>query len=118
MTSSPIKPTQQKERRTEVRNDVSEIVVVKTSKAGTSLSQLLNVSTSGLRATSPVPLALDTRIEILVDGAKLVGSIRNCVRAAPSQFHVGVGNVTSTRVQARELPIRSSEAEPSIDALR
>ena len=118
MITSRTKPKQRGERRTEVRRHVSDTAVIKTTKAGISLSEILDVSPSGIRATSPLPLPVDTHVEILVNDAKLSGSVRNCLRARGTQFHVGIGNVTSGVADVAQDDSSYTELERLTDVLR
>jgi hypothetical protein len=65
-----------------------------------SVAQVLDTSSNGLRVTAPCPLPVDTQVQILLDGAQISGSVRNCVLAGSTQFHVGIGNTTSAAVEA------------------
>ena len=64
-----------------------------------SVAQVLDTSSTGLRVTAPCPLPVDTQVQILLDGAQISGSVRNCVLAGSTQFHVGIGNTTSAAVE-------------------
>jgi hypothetical protein len=59
-----------------------------------SVAQVLDTSSTGLRVTAPCPLPVDTQVQVLLDGTKISGSVRNCVLAGSTQFHVGIGNTT------------------------
>jgi hypothetical protein len=83
-----------RERRTENRQRVFKSGVIKSSVAGMSVAQVLDTSSNGLRVTAPCPLPVDTQVQILVDGTQISGSVRNCVLAGSTQFHVGIGNAT------------------------
>src|ERR1700694_1569066 len=84
-----------RERRTENRQRVFKSGVIKSNVAGMSVAQVLDTSSTGLRVTAPCPLPVDTQVQILLDGAQISGSVRNCVLAGSTQFHVGIGNTTS-----------------------
>ena len=64
-----------------------------------SVAQVLDTSSTGLRVTAPCPLPVDTQVQILLDGSQISGSVRNCVLAGSTQFHVGIGNTTSTATE-------------------
>jgi len=89
-----------RERRAENRQRVFKSGVIKSNVAGMSVAQVLDTSSNGLRVTAPCPLPVDTQVQILLDGAQISGSVRNCVLAGSTQFHVGIGNTTSAAVEA------------------
>jgi len=72
--------------------------VLKSSVVGMSVAQVLDSSSNGLRVTAPCPLPVDTQVQILLDDTQISGSVRNCVLANRTQFHVGIGNVTSASI--------------------
>jgi hypothetical protein len=88
-----------RERRAENRQRVFKSGVIKSSIAGMSVAQVLDTSSNGLRVTAPCPLPVDTQVQILLDGAQISGSVRNCVLAGSTQFHVGIGNTTSAATE-------------------
>ena len=85
-----------RERRAEIRNRVAESGVIKSSTAGMAVAQVLDTSPSGLRVTAPCPFPVGARVEILFENSKIEGSVRYCSRAQSTQFHVGIGETTST----------------------
>ena len=84
-----------RERRVEERHPVSEPGVIKSRTAGIAVAQVLDTSASGLRVTAPCPFPVDAQIEVLFQEAKICGSVRNCVRVTPTEFHVGIANAKS-----------------------
>jgi hypothetical protein len=84
-----------RERRVESRHPVSEPSVIKSSFAGIAVAEVVDMSRSGLRVTAPCPFPVDAQIEVLFQDTKFCGSVRNCVRVRPTEFHVGIGNAKS-----------------------
>ena len=84
-----------RERRAESRYPVSEPGVIKSSFAGIAVAEVVDTSSSGLRVTAPCPFPVDAQIEVLFQDTKFCGSVRNCVRVRPTEFHVGIGNAKS-----------------------
>src|ERR1700686_4970805 len=91
-----------RERRTESRQRVYKSGVIKSNIAGMSVAQVLDTSSTGLRVTAPCPLPVNTQVQILLEDAQIFGSVRNCVLAGPTQFHVGIGNTTSASTDVFE----------------
>jgi len=84
-----------RERRAESRQPVSGTGVIKSRFGGIAVAQVLDTSPSGLRVTAPCPLPVDAEIEVFIEDAKISGSVRNCVRVRPTEFHVGIANAKS-----------------------
>ena len=84
-----------RERRAESRHPVPKPGVIKSTTAGIAVAQVLDTSPSGLRATAPCPLPVDAQVEVLFEDAKVCGSVRNCVRASSTEFHLGIANAKS-----------------------
>jgi len=75
-----------------------------------SVAHVLDTSSKGLRITAPCPLPVDTQVQILVDDTQISGSVRNCVLAGSTQFHVGIGNVTAKPADVFEHPGKCANA--------
>lgn len=118
MTKPPVDPKKRRERRTENRNRASEAGVIKSSAAGIVVAQVLEKSPSGLRVTAPCPLPVDTEVQILVGNMKVSGSVRHCLRARTTLFHLGIGNIKSSINDPSELSESYSEIDRLPDVLR
>jgi len=76
------------------------------------LGELIDVSRSGLRVTSPRQLPLNTKVEVLLENTRFLGDVRNCVRRASNQFDVGIGNAQPNSIARRvydPMPPRSKQ---------
>lgn len=118
MTKPPINPKKQRERRSESRQRASESGVLKSSTAGIAVAQVVDTSVSGLRVTAPCPLPVDSEVQILVGNKKVSGSVRHCVRARTTLFHLGIGNIKSSSNDSPELSEDYSETDRLPDVLR
>ena len=65
------------------------------------VTELLDVSRSGLRVTAPCPLPVDAPIDVLLENITISGTVRNCVCSDSNQFYVGIGNAKSTSTPTR-----------------
>jgi hypothetical protein len=78
------------ERRSEPRHGINYPTLLRSEEAGVSIIRILDVSTKGLRVSVPFRLKLDSEVEIRIEGASVVGTVRNCTPIAANEFHVGV----------------------------
>lgn len=97
---------QGRDRRTEPRHGINYPTLLR-SEAGVAGIRVLDVSVSGLRASVPFQLDIQSEVEIRVDGASVTGIVRNCTRIAANEFHIGI-----------EIPHAQSANEESLHHLR
>lgn len=89
------------ERRKEARTPVSQPGIIKTNTGDMAVAELLNVSRTGFRVTSPRALPVDSEVEVLFENTRLLGDVRNCVSYDSNKFHIGVGNARPTSIARR-----------------
>ena len=118
MTKYGIEHKSGRERRVESRHPVSSTGVIKSRFAGIAVAQVLDTSPSGLRVTAPCPLPVDAQIEVLFEDAKVSGSVRNCVRVRPTEFHVGIANAKSGSTNAPDWSGIYAQLDRLTDVLR
>jgi len=82
------------------------------------VSQVLDTSPSGLRVTAPYPFPIGARIEVLFENEKISGSVRNCVRALPTQFHIGIGEAKAANGDSIGSLGKDAELDRLTDVLR
>jgi hypothetical protein len=107
-----------RERRAETRQRASESAVLKSTISGMAVSQVLDTSPSGLRVTAPYPFPVGAQIEVLFENEKISGSVRNCVRALPTQFHIGIGEAKSGTADSFDDVGKDAELDRLTDVLR
>jgi len=78
------------ERRTEPRHGINYPTLLRSEQAGIAIIRVLDVSTSGLRVSVPFRLTVLSEVEIRIEGASVVGTVRNCNSIAANEFHVGI----------------------------
>lgn len=78
------------ERRTEPRQGINYPTLLRSEQAGIAIIRVLDVSTSGLRVSVPFRLTVLSEVEIRIEGASVVGTVRNCNCIAANEFHVGI----------------------------
>jgi hypothetical protein len=78
------------ERRTEPRHGINYPTLLRSEQAGIAIIRVLDVSTSGLRVSVPFRLTVLSEVEIRIEGASVVGTVRNCTCIAANEFHVGI----------------------------
>jgi signal transduction histidine kinase len=96
-----------RERRSEPRQGVNYPTLLRSEQAGIAIIRILDVSHSGLRVSVPFRLTVLSEVEIRIEGASVVGTVRNCTCISPNEFHVGI-----------ELRPASSEDEHFLHHLR
>jgi hypothetical protein len=118
MTKVGIEHKKRRERRAETRQRVSETAVLKSTISGIAVAQVLDTSQSGLRVTAPYPFPVGAPIEVLFENEKISGSVRNCVRARPTQFHIGIGEAKSATTDLADYSGKDAELDRLTDVLR
>jgi PilZ domain len=113
-----MEPKKQRERRLESRRPVFEAAMIKSTISGLAVTQVLNISPSGLRVTAPYPFPVGAEIEVLFQSGKITGSVRNCVRARPTLFHVGIGEARSAPTDSPDRLARYADLDRLTDVLR
>ena len=78
------------ERRTEPRHGINYPTLLRSEQAGIAIIRVLDVSSSGLRVSVPFRLTVLSEVEIRIEGASVVGTVRNCTCIAANEFHVGI----------------------------
>jgi signal transduction histidine kinase len=81
---------QGRERRTEPRQGINYPTLLRSEDAGVAVIRVLDVSKSGLRVAVPFRLNPETQVEIRIEGASVVGIVRNCTCIGANEFHVGI----------------------------
>ncbi len=79
-----------RERRSEPRQGVNYPTLLRSEQAGIAIIRILDVSHSGLRVSVPFRLTVLSEVEIRIEGASVVGTVRNCTCISPNEFHVGI----------------------------
>jgi signal transduction histidine kinase len=96
-----------RERRTEPRHGINYPTLLRSEEAGIGIIRVLDVSTSGLRVSVPFRLTVQSEVEIRIEGASVVGIVRNCSCIRANEFHVGI-----------EIPRASASSEQFLHHLR
>jgi hypothetical protein len=81
---------QVRERRTESRHGINYPTLLRAEDAGIGVIRVLDVSASGLRVSVPFRLNPQTEVEIRIEGASVIGIVRNCTCIGANEFHVGI----------------------------
>jgi hypothetical protein len=84
------------ERRTAPRHGINYPTLLRSEQAGIAIIRILDVSTSGLRVSVPFRLTVLSEVEIRIEGASVVGIVRNCTCIAANEFHVGIELLASS----------------------
>ena len=90
VNSSPQNGKKGRERRTEPRHGINYPTLLRSEQAGIGIIRILDVSASGLRVSVPFRLTVLSEVEIRIEGASVVGTVRNCTCIAANEFHVGI----------------------------
>jgi hypothetical protein len=96
-----------RDRRAAPRYRINHPTLLKSQDAGIAVIRVLDVSSSGLRVSSPFRLELQTEVEIRIEDISVVGIVRNCTCIRAEEFHIGI-----------EIPKAVSEDENSVQHLR
>jgi signal transduction histidine kinase len=81
---------QGRERRTESRYVISYPTLLRSEDAGIAVIRVLDVSKSGVRVAVPFRLNRRAEVEIRIEGASVIGIVRNCTCIGANEFHVGI----------------------------
>lgn len=79
-----------RERRAEPRQGTNYPTLLRSEQAGVAIIRVLDVSPGGLRVSVPFRLAIGSEVEIRIEGASVVGIVRNCTSIRANEFHVGI----------------------------
>lgn len=79
-----------RERRAEPRHGINYPTLLRSEHAGIASVRILDVSTSGLRVSTPFRLDVLSEVEIRVEGLSLTGTVRNCTCIRANEFHAGI----------------------------
>ncbi len=96
-----------RDRRTEPRHGINYPTLLRSEEAGIGIIRVLDVSASGMRVSVPFRLTLQSEVEIRIEGASVVGIVRNCSCIRANEFHVGI-----------EIPRASADGEQFLHHLR
>ena len=91
------------DRRGEPRYRINSPAILLSKERGMAAVRVLDISSSGVRISSPYGLPLDAEVEVRFENAKIFGVVRQsrCVRA--SEFHLRV-SIMPRSDTAKEAP--------------
>ncbi len=118
MTVPKQRERRRRERRGENRRRVSDAAIIRSMTFGMAVAEVVETSPSGLRVTAPYPFPVGAEVEIVRDDERMLGSVRSCVRARSTQFHVGIGNLRRACTESAEPSEIWSQLDHLTDVLR